>query len=275
MSKLQFLLLFICSFFWCKCFTQENTDTSMNVFFETNDFKLNKDQLTTIRHFLTAYPVITCITGYADSTGTSGYNLALSRKRAFAIYNTISISDGSVSSTIVRYHGESEELPELWMNRRVQICAHKPSSQILEKNSTAKLNDEPLAGNDSLNNKDTIRVINLENLYFYPDMSVLTQESIPYLKELAQQLKAYPGSTFEIIGHVNYQSRFDSTHLRDLYLLSRQRAKAVYDYLVQFGIPAAKMKYKGVGNSQPLIVHPKNDEERRKNMRVQVIITNK
>jgi len=49
-------------------------------------------------------------------------------------------------------------------------------------------------------------------------------------------------------------------------------AKAVYQYLIDFGIPATKISYRGVGNSQPIIVSPKNDEERRRNMRVEVFI---
>jgi outer membrane protein OmpA-like peptidoglycan-associated protein len=150
------------------------------------------------------------------------------------------------------------------MNRRVQISGYKPlvPAQVLE-NSNA------------LNTSDTISAINLENIYFYPDKPILLQESFPYLQELARQLKNSPVGAFEIIGHVNYQSQLDSTHLRDLYLLSELRAKAVYDYLLEFSIPATRMRYKGMGNSQPLFVSPKNEEEKRKNMRVQVVIMRK
>jgi outer membrane protein OmpA-like peptidoglycan-associated protein len=103
----------------------------------------------------------------------------------------------------------------------------------------------------------------------------VTEESIPSLQELAQQLKAYPSAIFEIVGHINYQSRYDSTHLGDLYQLSTKRAKVVYEYLLEYGIASSRIRYKGVGNSQPAIASPKNDGERMKNMRVQIIVLRK
>ena len=264
MNKQQLFLLFLFSSFYCNCFAQDKTDTSINVFFKTNSFELDTSQFGTIKDFLAVCPIITHITGYADNTGTTTYNLALSKRRAYAIYNAIKANVDSLKSNIVTFYGESEELPKQWMNRRVQICGYKlPAPAQALENSKAP------------NTRDTISVINLDNIYFYPDKPILLQESVPYLQELAQQLKNVPAGALEIIGHVNYQSQLDSMHLRDLYLLSELRAKAVYDYLLELGIPATRMRYKGVGNSQPLFVSPKNEEEKRKNMRVQVIIMRK
>ena len=200
----------------------------------------------------------------------------MSKKRAFAVYKAVKERRSSVKTTIVSYYGGTNTLPGLEMNRRVQLHAHKAVFQSKEKDTISQTSEPPLGNLDPGHEEhDTLRVINLQNLYFYPDRAILTNESVPYLQELAEQLKAYPSATFDIVGHINYQSRLDSTHLKDLYRLSEQRAKAVYDYLAEHGIPPAKMKYKGVGNSQPLIAAPRNDDERRKNMRVQVIIMKK
>ena len=146
------------------------------------------------------------------------------------------------------------------MNRRVQITAHlnPPPAAIIKRPAD--------------NESDTVRNFYLEYVYFIPDQPAITYESLHYMQQLARNLKTYTTESFDIVGHINYQSRFDSTHLKDLYRLSQQRAKAVYDYLVEAGIPKTKMTYKGVGNSMPIYPSPVNDEQRRKNMRVQVII---
>ena len=276
MAMKAFNIMFISTLICFNCFSQNSVDSSINILFKTNRFDLNTRQLETIQDFLLAFPDVTSIQGYADTTGPVTYNLALSKKRAFAVYKVVKERSSSVKTTIVNYYGGSNTLPGLEMNRRVELCAHKSASQSKEKDAISQRNDTTLVTVDPVyERRDTLRVINLQDLYFYPDRAILTNESFPYLQELAEQLKAYPSATFDIIGHINYQSRLDSTHLKDLYRLSEQRAKAVYDYLTEHGIPAAKMKYKGVGNSQPLIAAPRNDDERRKNMRVQVIIIRK
>ena len=261
MNKQLFLLL-ISSIYYYTCFSQNSVDTSINLFFKTNSFILDTHQYNRVKEFLTSYPNVTQIIGYTDTSGTATYNFALSKKRASTTYKVIKNNIDSIDPSIVTYYGESKELPEFWMNRRVQIRSHTTEFPILEKETV-------------LNCRDTIRILDLENIYFLPDKPILLQESVPYIQELAKQLKTIPSGTFEIVGHVNYQSRFDSTHLKDLYNLSKLRAKAVYDYLLEFGIPATKLTYKGIGNSKPVFVSPKNDEEKRKNMRVQVIIINK
>lgn len=157
------------------------------------------------------------------------------------------------------YMGESTEEPELWKNRRVQIIAYQ--NPLVESKENIKVDSQAV-----------VRSIDLQYVYFIPDQAIVTQESIPYINELASILKMYKTETFEIVGHINYQSRFDSTHLTDLYQLSERRAKAVYEYLESYGISPARMAFKGVGNSRPIYPSPANDEQRRRNMRVQIII---
>ncbi len=241
------------------CVSQQSRDTCIDVVFNINRYKLETQQSNKIRTFISLYADVTQIIGFADTTGTAKYNLVLSQQRAFTVHDVVKAAFNTVDSKIVSYYGESQDLSELWMNRRVQICANKPESLSITPNTSAKFGD-------------TILKIELDNLYFLPDKPILSQESHPYIEEVSKHLKAFSVGFFHIVGHISYQSRFDSTHLRDLYELSRFRAKAVYQYLIDFGIPANRMSYKGVGNSQPVIISPKSDEERRRNMRVQVFI---
>jgi hypothetical protein len=80
MNKQQLFLLFLCSFLSCICFAQDKKDTSINVFFKTNSFELDTSQFDTIKDFLAVCPIITHITGYADSTGTPTYTLHYQRE---------------------------------------------------------------------------------------------------------------------------------------------------------------------------------------------------
>lgn len=105
-----------------------------------------------------------------------------------------------------------------------------------------------------------------------PDRPIITPESINSIPQLIQKIKSYKDAHFDIIGHVNYQSNRDYGFLQELYKLSEARAKVIYDILAENGISESFLKFRGVGNSQPLIKVPKNDQEKMKNMRVQIIV---
>ncbi len=255
----QFFLLLITTVFSNCCFPQSDADSVINFYFGTNSSVLDSQQYEKIKLLKDAYPAITKIKGYTDTTGESFTNITLSKKRAFAVFNLLKADNFLPDSAIVEFHGESEEFPALGDNRRVSVHARKHSAQVSKE---ILMHSIP----------DTIQVINLDNIYFLPDRAILSPESIPYIQDLERKLKLYPTGIFEIVGHINYQSRLDSTHLKDLFELSKLRAKTVFDYLVEFGVAPERMTFKGVGNSQPLIASPRTVEEKRKNMRVQIIV---
>ncbi|MFL5741496.1 MAG: OmpA family protein [Flavisolibacter sp.] len=256
--KKHFIFSFISCNLFLVSFSQVIKDTSLNVYFETNSFILDSIQIKNLNNFSSVFHVHSII-GYADSTGSQEYNLSLSKKRALSVYGVLSGHSDSVGKNILRFLGESSEEPELWKNRRVQIQAYQ---NLLEDSKS----------NTRVDSQDVIRTLDLDYVYFIPDKAIVSEESVPYLKQLAETLRTYKTEKFEIIGHINYQSRFGPGHLKDLYQLSENRARAIYDYLVQYGIPSSRMSFKGVGNSQPVYPSPVNDEQRRKNMRVQIII---
>ena len=252
-------MLSICILFYSAGAAQENRDTSINIYFATNSFDLDAVQQQKLKDFFSVFHNIKQIVAYADSTGEAAYNLSLCRKRAHTVFNALKEDIDALTTNIMLNKGESTAEQELWKNRRVVVTAWLETFR--------DTHEKP-----ETNNNDTLRTFDVENIYFVPDKAIITQESLFYVQELAAQLKTYQTETFEIIGHVNYQSELDSTFLQGLYRLSEQRAKVVYTYLQEFGIPATRMTYKGVGNANPVFPSPTNDEQRRKNMRVQIII---
>ncbi len=91
-----------------------------------------------------------------------------------------------------------------------------------------------------------VRVI-LKNVFFDSGSAHLQSSSNYELDKIYDLLHSSKDLVVQINGHTdNVGSE------RDNLLLSEQRAKAVYDYLVQKGIPTAQLRYKGFGESQPI-----------------------
>ena len=91
------------------------------------------------------------------------------------------------------------------------------------------------------------RSVVLNNVFFDTDKSQLKAESEVELNKLVELMKANPKMRVEIGGHTDNQGSREHN-----VTLSRNRAKAVYDYLVSKGVKADRMRYKGYGFDQPV-----------------------
>lgn len=101
----------------------------------------------------------------------------------------------------------------------------------------------------------------LRNIFFETDRYTLLPASKNDLDRLVEFLQLNPKVRVEIGGHT------DNTGSEAYNLtLSERRAKAVYDYLVQAGIAAPRLTYKGYGQSQPIAGND-TDEDRQLNRR--------
>ena len=106
----------------------------------------------------------------------------------------------------------------------------------------------------------------LNNLYFKVDSPQLNSKSFAELLKLIDFLKLNPTLKLEIRGHT------DNTGGADYNLtLSRQRAKAVFDYLTAHGIDATRLSYTGYGFSQP-VADNSTSEGKAKNRRVEMVV---
>lgn len=107
------------------------------------------------------------------------------------------------------------------------------------------------------------QVIVLENIFFDFDKSVLLPQSFVELHKLINILEEYPNMTIELSGHTDSKGS-DKYNLK----LSKQRAEAVYNYLVEKGIDEKRLTHKGFGANQP-IADNSTDAGRAKNRRVE------
>lgn len=88
----------------------------------------------------------------------------------------------------------------------------------------------------------------LDNIYFEFDKDVLTAASEKTLDRLAGLLKSYPDARFLITGYTD--ARGSSAYNTDL---SNRRAKRVYEALLGRGVPAAMLKWHGIGKRASII----------------------
>jgi len=108
--------------------------------------------------------------------------------------------------------------------------------------------------------------IRLKNIFFETDEAELLPRSFIELHKLLGILEKHSTMHIEIHGHTDF--RGDDAYNQSL---SERRAKAVVDYLVEKGISASRLNYRGFGRSQP-IADNTTDEGMQQNRRVEFVI---
>lgn len=106
-------------------------------------------------------------------------------------------------------------------------------------------------------------IIRLNNIFFDHDQSVLRAETSLELDRLVNLMNLYPKMTIEISGHTD-----DIGNIAYNKELSRKRAKAVYDYLLDKKILKSRISFKGYGKDKPL-KNNDSEENRQENRRVE------
>jgi outer membrane protein OmpA-like peptidoglycan-associated protein len=87
----------------------------------------------------------------------------------------------------------------------------------------------------------------LKNIFFDFNKATLRPESTNELQRVKQLLKDTPNLKIEISGYTDSKgtNEYNKT-------LSEGRAKAVVDYLINLGITANRLVYKGYGENNPI-----------------------
>lgn len=109
----------------------------------------------------------------------------------------------------------------------------------------------------------------LKNIFFDYDKATLRSESVSELNRLKRIMNDNPTMKLEIGGHTDSKGA-DSYNLK----LSRSRAESVVNYLIEKGIPADKLTYKGYGETDPVASND-TEEGRQENRRVEFKVLSK
>ncbi len=109
----------------------------------------------------------------------------------------------------------------------------------------------------------------LKNIFFDTDKYDFKEESRTELGKLVTFLTANKDIHSELSGHTDNQGAADHN-----VVLSKNRAKAVYDYLVQHGIAAERLSYNGYGMTKPIDTN-ETEQGRANNRRTEFRILSK
>jgi len=279
-------LAYILSFFTpLSLFAQEATDT-FKLYFDLNVPTLNskmekKIDLLIYNDKILPGSAVTII-GYADYLGTETHNQALSMKRA-----------ENVRDYLVKY-GIREEDVKVCVGKGMVLRDVRKSADgypidrrvdIVMNNANRTARTKPRTRRDTIRkvnitNIEDIRhlrsgsVIKLKNVYFPPDRHVMKPESTEALEKLYKVLKDNPAIKISIEGHVCCIRDAPDALDIDTYepQLSVNRAKAIYQYLVQRGIAPERLQYSGYGRRRPVVDNELTEEDAEKNRRVEVRI---
>jgi outer membrane protein OmpA-like peptidoglycan-associated protein len=103
----------------------------------------------------------------------------------------------------------------------------------------------------------------LNNIFFDTNKFDIKPDSKAELQKLIEFLNSNPSVRIEISGHTDNVGNDQVNQI-----LSENRAKAVYQYLIASGIKPQRLIYKGYGKTQPLVPNT-SDENRSMNRRTE------
>jgi outer membrane protein OmpA-like peptidoglycan-associated protein len=270
-------------------------DTNI-VYFDFDRYELNS-RTNEVLEKISSQPNLYSIKifGHTDQVGSVHYNDRLSLKRAQAVKNYF-IGKGVPANSILVVQGFGEAQPAIAQldevsrqaNRRVVIVT---DYEVTAKDSVVIEENVAPANRAAIRKpvtKDLVKEITdtstragdnlvLPNINFYGGRHIFLQEAYTALSQLLNAMRTIPTLEIEIQGHICCQD--DKGDGLDIDtgqpVLSQNRAKAVYDYLIENGIEAKRMTFKGFGHQFPVIAVEETEEERTTNRRVEIKIIKK
>jgi outer membrane protein OmpA-like peptidoglycan-associated protein len=284
--------LFLLFFILAKAGSAQSRD-SVIVYFNSAKADISdrdKNRLDSVFSF--SKPVKILIEAHCDKIGSDAYNDGLSERRAQEVWEYL--HGKNFINENVPHHGfgkrrlingnNTEE--ERALNRRVVVSFERKVDLpikdgvviMTEQEFTAPVPKSISADAESIN-VDSIEVgstFQLENLNFEGGRHILLKKAEKPLQLLLKTMQDNPTMEIVIEGHIcclldGGDGRDIDTRTDDL---SINRAKAVYNYLVQHGIDPRRMHYRGYGSSRKLVPE-RTEEDRTMNRRVEIKVVGK
>jgi outer membrane protein OmpA-like peptidoglycan-associated protein len=214
--------------------------------------------------------------GHCDFIGSNAYNDSLSQARIVAVKEFLG-GKGIPVSMFSNETAYGEKKParigatdaDRAFNRRVELVVERTgvnAEPVATPNLTERIKDSAVSSN-----------LILENLNFEGGRHFLLPESFSILEDLLKALQNNPTVVIEIQGYVCCTNPLEDGLDLDLQTqdLSVQRAKAIYNFLIEKGIDAKRLRYQGFGGRRKIYPEELDEFQRSKNRRVEIKIISK
>jgi outer membrane protein OmpA-like peptidoglycan-associated protein len=280
-------VIFLCLLLIAPLKGQHKRD-SLRLYYGINEVSspVNTRRLDSLCVLLKKQVVAFRIYGYADFIDSDDYNLGLSQRRAEAVRDHLRARLNSPHLSFIACEGRGERGSGDngspggdAASRRVDLYweISGPRKEVNTLPRKVPMRPDTARQRKKIEELDPGETLNIEGLGFEPGRHVILKSSRPALQKLLQTLKDNPDIKIEIHGHVcctpgGMDGMDVDTGER---LLSVNRARAVYQYLVNNGISPKRLSYAGYGHSRPLVDPETTTEEEQRNRRVEIMITEK
>ena len=293
-TRLAFIVLLT---FFLIGFTFAQSSDTLLIYYSIDSIGVEWEFQNDIRNYLKKDVQEIKINSYTDFLGTFAHNQQLSQKRANLVKKYI-LSQDVPASAITECKGNGVHQFSSYENRRNPddrgILQHRVSKVVFiykEEPEVKEIVEEeivveedtveevviPIFANLTEENLIVGENIVLENIIFEGGTPYFKPESENALRQLYLAMKNNPTLVIEIQGHICCQDDgldgWDRVNQNNF--LSVNRAEAVYDYLIKYGIEAERMSYVGFGSSNKLYPEERNAFEENHNRRVEILIIEK
>jgi outer membrane protein OmpA-like peptidoglycan-associated protein len=254
------VLVSLFSVFFLNSFSQKK----LSLFFDTNSSELTKKELDKFNAFIKTKDLkVIKVIGFCDLRSSSKYNDSLALERAKFVASLIRLSTFNTVFEVKSKGENFNQLKNLDLNRKVEIHFK------IEKTPSIKITNDKEMATVILNSKIGDKLV-LKNLNFYDRTDVLYPESFKTREELLKVLKENQKLKIQIQGHICCSPGKDEEEI------ALKRCVGTVEYLVINGIDKARLSYKSFDATQPIYSIPeKNEEERKANRRVEILIIDK
>ncbi len=215
------------------------------------------------------------LVGHTDTVGSTDYNLQLSARRIEYVRSVLSeITKKEPLKVSPMGERFAHQVPgkDAGASRRVDIIYRRKTvlPEVIRKTPESAAPVTPRKKAPSMeeqlehfvNQSDSDEHLNIDlQIHFFGGEATMLPESGDVMNELLRVLKEYPELTIRIHGHVccGPEPR-----------LALERAKTVYQFLIDNKIAPDRMEYLGHSNLQPRVWPEKNEKDRIANRRVTI-----
>jgi outer membrane protein OmpA-like peptidoglycan-associated protein len=249
---------------FCIFFLTSFAQKKITLFFDTNSSELSTKEMEKFNAFVKTKDLkIIKVVGFCDLRSSSQYNDSLALERANFVASLLRLTTSNATFEVKSKGENFNQLKDLDLNRKVEIYFK------IEKSTSIRINNDKELSDVVAKSKIGDKLV-LKNLNFYDRTDILYPESYKIREELLKVLKENPKLKIEIQGHICCTTEKDDEEI------ALKRCEGTIEYLVINGIEKSRLRSRSFDATQPIYPIPeKNEEERKANRRVEILILDK